>query len=71
MVLHDLNSAARYSHHMIALCEGAVHAAGPPHEVVTSRVIRDIFGVEADIIYDPRNGSPQCLPYRLLRAAED
>ncbi|WP_093357043.1 ABC transporter ATP-binding protein [Pseudonocardia ammonioxydans] len=71
MVLHDLNSAARYSHHMIALCEGAVHTAGPPHEVVTPRVIRDIFGVEADIIYDRRNGSPQCLPYQLLRAAED
>ncbi|MET0190670.1 MAG: ABC transporter ATP-binding protein [Pseudonocardia sediminis] len=71
MVLHDLNSAARYSHHMIALCAGEVHTAGPPHEVVTSRVIRDVFGVEADIVHDPRTGSPQCLPYRLLRDAED
>ncbi|MBB3053285.1 iron complex transport system ATP-binding protein [Prauserella isguenensis] len=66
MVLHDLNSAARYSHQMIALCEGRVYAAGSPHEVMTSHMLGDVFGVKADIFYDPRNGSPQCLPYELL-----
>ncbi|WP_406691474.1 ABC transporter ATP-binding protein [Saccharopolyspora sp. ID03-671] len=66
MVLHDLNNAARYSHHMIALCEGAIYAAGTPHEVMTQDMLRDVFGVEADIVHDPRNGSPQCLPYQLL-----
>lgn len=69
MVLHDLNSAARYSHQMIALCAGAVHAAGAPHEVMTAGMIRDVFGVEADIVHDARNGSPQCLPHRLLARA--
>ncbi len=30
MVLHDLNLAARYADHLIAMCEGQIVAAGPP-----------------------------------------
>ena len=65
MVLHDLNNAARYSHHMIALSGGEVFAAGPPDEVMTGELLREVFSVEAEIIPDPRTGVPLCIPYGL------
>jgi iron complex transport system ATP-binding protein len=71
MVLHDLNNAARYSHHVIALHNGGVYAAGPPEEVVTPELLRDVFHVEADVVADPRTGLPLCVPYGLRRRAEE
>lgn len=71
MVLHDLNNAARYSHHMIALSRGEVFVAGAPHEVITSEVLREVFSVEADIVNDPRTGIPLCIPHGLRREAGD
>jgi iron complex transport system ATP-binding protein len=65
MVLHDLNNAARYSHHMIALSEGRVIATGPPEEVMTPELFREVFKVEAEIVPDPRTGVPLCVPFGL------
>ncbi|AZK45834.1 ABC transporter ATP-binding protein [Paenibacillus lentus] len=70
MVVHDLNHAARYAHHMIAIKKGQAIAEGAPSEVVTSSVLREVFGIEADIVTDPRSGVPLCLPYELYRVAE-
>ncbi|GAA0136471.1 ABC transporter ATP-binding protein [Paenibacillus sp. YSY-4.3] len=70
MVVHDLNHAARYAHHMIAIKKGQAIAEGAPTEVVTSSVLREVFGIEADIVTDPRSGVPLCLPYELYRVAE-
>lgn len=71
MVVHDLNHAARYAHYMIAIKQGRAVASGVPEEVVTSSVLRDVFGIEADIVTDPRSGVPLCLPYELYRAASE
>ncbi len=65
MVLHDLNNAARFSQHMIALKTGEVFAAGPPEGVMTEKLLREVFSVEAEIIPDPRSGVPLCMPYEL------
>lgn len=65
MVLHDLNNAARYSHQVIALSQGRVYSAGPPEEVVTPDLLGEVFGVEAEIVPDPRTGVPLCIPYGL------
>src|SRR3712207_858782 len=67
MVLHDLNNAARYSHHVIALSEGRVFDAGPPEEVVTPELLREVFHVEADVVPDPRTAVPLCIPHGLRR----
>ncbi len=63
MVLHDLNHAARFSDRMIAMSGGDVVADGPPEEVLTPRLLRDCFGVEASVVNDPVTGSPMCIPH--------
>ena len=62
MVLHDLGLAARYSDHLIALCSGRIQAAGTPAEVVTPTTMREVFGVQAQVIPDPVSGAPLVLP---------
>lgn len=62
MVLHDLNLAARYADHLIALRHGAVVAAGAPSEVVTADLVRDVFALESLVITDPVSGTPLVVP---------
>lgn len=62
MVLHDLNVAARYSDHLIAMVDGHVHAAGTPDQVLTVDNVRAVFGLESQIITDPTSGKPLMLP---------
>ena len=62
MVLHDLNLAARYSDHLVALVDGRVHASGSPAEVLTEDTVRAVFGLENQVILDPTSGKPLMLP---------
>ncbi|USI89528.1 ABC transporter ATP-binding protein [Rhodococcus pyridinivorans] len=64
LVLHDLNMASRYAHHLVAMQAGTLVTAGPPSEVITSEMVRDVFGVEATVITDPVAGTPLVLPHR-------
>lgn len=65
MVVHDLNHAARYAQHVVAMLAGQIVVAGTPHEVITAELVRRVFGVEADIVPDPRSGAPLCIPQAL------
>lgn len=65
MVVHDLNHAARYAQHLVALKNGTVLYEGHPESVMTSRMLREVFNIDADIVPDPRTGAPLCLPYGL------
>ncbi len=70
MVLHELNLAARYADHLVAMKDGRLVAQGPPGEVVTEELVRDVFGLEARVIPDPVSGTPLVLPLgRRARAA--
>jgi iron complex transport system ATP-binding protein len=62
MVLHDLNLAARYADHLVALAGGRVHAAGTPHEVLTEDCVRAVFGLDSRVVDDPTTGAPMMLP---------
>jgi iron complex transport system ATP-binding protein len=69
MVLHDLNLAARYAGHLVALRGGRVVAAGTPREVVTEEVVREVFGLDNRVIDDPVSHTPLVVPVgRHLRA---
>ncbi|KRA23595.1 iron-dicitrate transporter ATP-binding subunit [Microbacterium sp. Root61] len=61
-VLHDLNHAARYATHLIAMRDGAVVAEGAPEDIVTVDMVRAVFGIESVIIPDPITGRPLVVP---------
>jgi iron complex transport system ATP-binding protein len=72
MVLHDLNLAARYADHLVALRHGTVVAEGPPHAVVTEDIVRDVFGLDCRVIDDPVSHTPLVVPVgRHLAVRED
>jgi len=62
MVLHDLNLAIRYSDHLVAMRDGAVVASGPPSEIITTDLLRDVFDLTAQILTDPVSGRPLVVP---------
>jgi iron complex transport system ATP-binding protein len=62
MVVHDLNHAAQFAHHIIAVADGGIHAAGNPQELLTAELIKSVFGVAAMVIPHPSDGTPLCLP---------
>ncbi len=67
MVLHDLNLAARYSDLLCAIRDGTLYAAGTPAEVITSANLREIFGIEAEILYDREHRCPYFIADKSLR----
>lgn len=62
IVLHDLNQAARYADHLVAMKEGRIVAEGPPSEVVTADLVRQVFGLHSVVVPDPVTGSPLVVP---------
>ncbi|GAA2222988.1 ABC transporter ATP-binding protein [Streptomyces amakusaensis] len=61
-VLHDLNQAARYADHLVAMKDGRIVAEGPPAEVVTAELVREVFGLASVVVPDPVTGSPLVVP---------
>ena len=52
--LHDLNIAAAYCDKIYVLKDGVLEGYGTPEEVLTPELIRRIYKVEAEIVYDSR-----------------
>lgn len=63
MVVHDLNHAAQYADHIIAVADGGIHAAGSPGDLLKPELIRSVFGIDAVVISHPVDGTPLCLPF--------
>ncbi|WP_217141559.1 ABC transporter ATP-binding protein [Streptomyces sp. AC627_RSS907] len=61
-VLHDLNHAARYATHLIALRGGEVIAEGAPKDIVTADLVERVFGLRCQVIDDPETGTPLVVP---------
>ncbi|MBP2563184.1 iron complex transport system ATP-binding protein [Neorhizobium galegae] len=63
MVVHDLNHAAQYADHIVAVANGGIHAAGRPTDLLRPALIKIVFGVDAMVIPHPIDGTPLCLPF--------
>ncbi|WPB92524.1 ABC transporter ATP-binding protein [Streptomyces malaysiensis] len=61
-VLHDLNQAARYADHLIAMKTGRIVARGRPEDIVTAELVHEVFGLESVVVPDPVTGSPLVVP---------
>ena len=62
IVLHDLNLAARYADHLVAVRAGEIHSQGSPAEVITEQMAHEVFALDAHIAPDPVTGTPMVLP---------
>ena len=49
IVLHDINYAAAYADRIIAFQNGRVVADGPPAEIVTATLLREVFQTSAQV----------------------
>ncbi|MCG5218011.1 ABC transporter ATP-binding protein [Streptosporangium sp. KLBMP 9127] len=61
IVLHDLNLAAALCDLLGVLHDGSLTAYGTPREVLTTDLVRRVFGVEASVVSHPLTGDPQLL----------
>ncbi len=54
LVVHDINFAANYSDHIVAMKHGAVHCQGPVAEVVNPARLGELFGLDFEILRSER-----------------
>jgi iron complex transport system ATP-binding protein len=71
MVLHDLNLAARYADHLVALHTGRIVAEGTPRQVVTEDLVRAVFGLDNRVIEDPVSHTPLVVPVGRHRPVQE
>lgn len=62
MVLHDINQACRYAHHLVALKDGEIIAQGSPRDIIDAGLVQAVFGLACSVVPDPVSGTPLCLP---------
>lgn len=58
MVLHDLAQALEVSDHIIVIKEGRKYSEGTPEEVITAKMMMDVYNVDCDIMYIPGREKP-------------
>jgi iron complex transport system ATP-binding protein len=61
-VVHDLTLAARYCDRLVMLRGGAVVASGSPAKVLTTELLREVYGVAVDVFPHPVTGRPVVAP---------
>ncbi|MCI5648833.1 MAG: heme ABC transporter ATP-binding protein [Fusicatenibacter sp.] len=52
--IHDLNIAAMFCDRLYVLKEGQIVAEGTPREVLTSKLIREIYQVDSEVVNDSK-----------------
>ncbi|MBN9928251.1 Fe3+-hydroxamate ABC transporter ATP-binding protein FhuC [Pantoea agglomerans] len=57
-VLHDINMAARYCDHLVALRQGAMIAEGDAEAIMQAEVLGAIYGIPMGILPHPQGGAP-------------
>lgn len=62
MVLHDLSLAGSFSDTMIMMKGGNKIAQGTPKDALTADVLRDVYGLQAEVWEDPRGPAPIIVP---------
>ncbi|MBF7733411.1 ABC transporter ATP-binding protein [Rhodococcus erythropolis] len=61
-VLHDLNLAARYATHVVAMRSGKIVMQGSASDVFTPELLREVFDLEALVLEDPETVRPLVVP---------
>lgn len=67
IVLHELNNACRFAHHIIGLKKGKVICEGKPNDVITNESLKKIYGIDAILQPSQRGEYPICMEFELAR----
>lgn len=55
---HDINVAARFADRLVFMSGGRIAADGPPAEALCGSLLREVYGVEVDLIPHPGHAVP-------------
>jgi iron complex transport system ATP-binding protein len=66
IVVHDINFAAAYADHIIAMKDGTIAAEGPVDKIITKSILDDIFNFDFNIAEVA--GKKVCLYFRDVRS---
>ncbi|OOF86015.1 iron-hydroxamate transporter ATP-binding subunit [Rodentibacter ratti] len=58
IVIHDINLAARFCDHLVALHSGKLLAQGNAHDIVNTPSLQKIYGIELNVIEHPDTHRP-------------
>jgi iron complex transport system ATP-binding protein len=61
VVFHDLNLASKYCDHLYLIAQGAIIADGTPWDILTKSLIHSTYGLDVEIIENPKTGKPVVL----------
>jgi iron complex transport system ATP-binding protein len=67
--IHDLNLAAALCGRLVLLREGRVLADGPTREVLTPAHVRELYGVDVEVIPHEAAGHPVVVPLARVRGS--
>jgi iron complex transport system ATP-binding protein len=67
LATHDLNLAAALCDHLVLLREGRLLAQGPTGDVLTSAMVQQLYGVDADVRFHEEAGHLTVTPVRRTR----
>ena len=62
LVIHDLNLASLFCHHLIFLCQGQCLVQGTPREVLTEENLAKVYGIYWKILTDSESQKPFLIP---------
>jgi iron complex transport system ATP-binding protein len=67
VVTHDINLAAEFADRALLLKGGQTLAAGSPREVLTPKILRELFDIEVLVDAHPVTGAPRITPVHEAR----
>lgn len=65
VVTHDVNLAAEFSDRVMLLKDGRSIAFGPPHEVLTAELLKQVFDLRVLVDAHPVSGAPRVTPVHI------
>jgi len=67
IVTHDINLAAEFADRVVLLKGGHTIANGPPHEVLTEKLLSDVLQIRVLVDAHPLSGAPRVTPAHAQR----
>ena len=68
VVTHDVNLAAEFSDRVMLLKNGRTIALGPPAEVLTEELLKQVFDLQVLVDAHPVSGAPRITPVHEMRS---